>query len=247
MKRKKSSVLCLLLLILLSFPTRQYSIEPLMYQKNQIDPIYHQINQLKRDFNNLQQEIQNHYQELDYLESLISFIQNTNPTVPANIAYRIVLACHIEAQKYNLDPFLLLALIHQESRFYKDAAGSYGEIGLMQLMPSTAREMATSMDMQEYNLLRIEENIKIGTRYLIYCLNRTIHFASCSQQNVGYGLAAYNQGITSVLSILRKGRKPNNHYSSQVLATYQNIINQQERHPLCSSNFLGKKLIDSSI
>ena len=46
------------------------------------------------------------------------------------------------AQKYQLDPYLMAAIMREESRFNPGAISRSGAIGLMQLMPKTARQVA---------------------------------------------------------------------------------------------------------
>src|SRR5438876_10781462 len=46
------------------------------------------------------------------------------------------------ARNYNLDPALLAAVIYQESKFKADARSKSGAIGLMQLLPATAKGIA---------------------------------------------------------------------------------------------------------
>lgn len=68
-----------------------------------------------------------------------------------------------------LDPYLVAAVIHQESRFTPDAVSPKGARGLMQLMPRTAAQMATRAGYPapgERDLERPEINIRYGTAYL---------------------------------------------------------------------------------
>lgn len=183
-----------------------------------------QITALEQKIREIEQGIDDHWDRLVMLQSKVDFIQATNSSMEGVDVYQIVQSCYDEARRYNLDPFILLAVIHQESRFDKDAVGADGELGLMQVMPFTAREMAKHLGMKEYNLFRVEDNIRIGTRYLIYCLNRTTRYTMDSHQNMKYGLAAYNRGITVVLNDLNRGRNPVNRYSREILETHTRII-----------------------
>lgn len=99
-----------------------------------------------------------------------------------------------EATRYGIDPFLVLSLIREESRFDPDAYSPAGAIGLMQLMPQTARHTASSIKLagisDKYSILNAENNIRLGVHYLSILLKE---FPSAA-----YALAAYNAGSDKV-------------------------------------------------
>ena len=92
-----------------------------------------------------------------------------------------------EAERNQLDPFLVAALIRQESRFESRAESSAGALGLMQLMPATARAVARNRSLSRGRLTEPELNIQLGTRYLASLLRR---FGGSLEKAV----AAYNAG-----------------------------------------------------
>lgn len=69
-----------------------------------------------------------------------------------------------EAKRACLPPEIAEAVTHTESRFNRDAIGADGEIGLMQVLPSTARMMGFSGSLAE--LAVPETNIRYGVTYL---------------------------------------------------------------------------------
>lgn len=114
------------------------------------------------------------------------------------------------ANQYNVDPFLIAALIQTESGFRPNVGSSAGAYGLMQLMPATARGLGV-------NRYDIEDNIKGGTKYLAQMLEKY-------GGDVQKALYAYNAGAGNVNKILSSGsgswKEPKNHYT-RTMANYQ--------------------------
>lgn len=68
---------------------------------------------------------------------------------------------------YEVDQALVLALVRQESRFNPHAVSSTGAKGLMQLLPSTARDMSSS---EEESLSNPDVNLAVGQKYVRHLL-----------------------------------------------------------------------------
>lgn len=68
-----------------------------------------------------------------------------------------------------IDPFLIAGVIRTESKFNTQAKSPKGALGLMQMMPETAKWVADQMENEDYNITKLENpevNISMGTWYL---------------------------------------------------------------------------------
>lgn len=106
------------------------------------------------------------------------------------------------AQNYRLDPALLAAVIYAESKFDADVRSDSGAIGLMQLLPETAKGIAVHTGGSRFrvrDLYNPEINVRYGSWYLRHLMDK-------------YGdeetaLAAYNAGQDNVDRWRRDGGK----------------------------------------
>jgi soluble lytic murein transglycosylase len=99
------------------------------------------------------------------------------------------------ANRKSLDKSWVLAVIRQESAFSVDARSHAGAMGLMQLMPATARATAKQMKRRppkRRELLHPDTNIEIGTSYLKSVYDRL-------DDNTVLAISAYNAGPHRVL------------------------------------------------
>jgi Transglycosylase SLT domain len=92
---------------------------------------------------------------------------------------------HAKAQKYDVDPALVAAVVETESCFRTHARSQVGARGLMQLMPKTGRWLGAT------NLYNAEQNVDAGAKYLKY-LNQRFN------GNLTKTIAAYNAGEGNV-------------------------------------------------
>lgn len=102
---------------------------------------------------------------------------------------------HQKASDFEVDPYLLLAIIREESKFNSQAKSVASARGLMQFIPSTASTIAGEIDeIQDFSLAKLyepETSITLGARYV----DKLMHtFQGGSLQAV----AAYNAGELTV-------------------------------------------------
>jgi len=94
------------------------------------------------------------------------------------------------ATTQGIDPAWAFGVLRQESAFGTDARSTQGALGLMQLLPSTAREVAGRLKMRlggEGQILEAETNIRLGTAYLRRVLDSV-------GGHLAVATAAYNAG-----------------------------------------------------
>jgi len=115
------------------------------------------------------------------------------------LSYEHIVVGH--ARNYELDPALLAAVIYRESRFHADARSSSGAIGLMQLLPDTAKGIAIHTGGSRFRVADLydpEINVRYGSFYLRRLLTK--------YDDTRLALAAYNAGQANVDSWLAQGK-----------------------------------------
>jgi hypothetical protein len=127
--------------------------------------------------------------------------------ISPRLAAKIVAA----AEEEGLDPDLGFRLIRVESAFRPTARGPHGALGLVQILPSTARRVDPAIRTHE-QVVDPQTNLRLGFRYLRAHIDRF-------DGDVRLALLAYNRGEGTVRRALREGRDPENGYSHRVLGT----------------------------
>lgn len=121
------------------------------------------------------------------------------------IGYVIILKTYVYPIKYdkyvisaakenNIDPYLIFAIIKQESKFNEKACSNKEAKGLMQILDSTAQEMLEdidNIDISTLNLFDAKTNIYIGTKYFKTLVERY-------EGNIRLAICAYNAGLGNV-------------------------------------------------
>ena len=108
----------------------------------------------------------------------------------------------VYAEEYDVEENLIYAVIKAESNFESQAVSNRDAIGLMQIVEETAIDVAKKNNIDidteniEEEILDIDNNINIGTKYLSTLLTQ--------YGNIEVALAAYNAGIGTVNNWIEK-------------------------------------------
>ncbi len=147
--------------------------------------------------------------EIAVLNVLDSHRMRVTPKVRHEIAGTILQA----ADRYDLAPELILAVIFTESSFNPHAESEMGAVGLMQLMPATATQLARELEMEwkgRQLLTDPESNILMGSFYLRKLLHRF--------DDLNVALAAYNVGPNRLHTIMTEEDRVPRLYATKVQA-----------------------------
>jgi len=136
--------------------------------------------------------------------------------LPVRERLRVAHTIVSEARAHDLEPELVIAVIEVESAGYPLAVSHVGAMGLMQLLPSTAKEVAEKNDIEwmgDDTLFDPIINVKLGTAYLRELANR--------YDDVNVALAAYNWGPGRIDRRIRRGATIPSKYIEQVMHAYE--------------------------
>lgn len=120
---------------------------------------------------------------------------------------------HHQAHAHGVDSSLVKAVGWQESGWRQDVVSSAGAIGVMQVMPDTARYVNRVLGGGSLNVRRADDNVHLGVMYLRHMLNRFPSVAKAlagyysGPRNVGRRLKSYQRPyVKSVLSLRERFR-----------------------------------------
>jgi soluble lytic murein transglycosylase len=124
-----------------------------------------------------------------------AYVEQTTPDWYARMRYPLryehIVTGH--ARNYDLEAALIAAVIYRESKFDADAKSDSGAIGLMQLLPDTARGIALHTGGSRFQVDDLYDP-EINVRYGSFYLRRLIR----KYDDIPLALAAYNAGQANV-------------------------------------------------
>jgi len=154
------------------------------------DEIVHMNSVMNKDIAMSSLDIAQHF-NLAYTQlKIVGTLQKYGVKLPARFFYPTPIWQPLN--DFRLEPELIYAFMHQESMFNENAKSHKGAMGLMQIMPSTAKFISTNKEVKRNNsnILRIPEiNIDVGQEYIEYLLQ-----LKSVDNNLIFLTAAYNGG-----------------------------------------------------
>lgn len=129
-----------------------------------------------------------------------------------------------EAQAYGLDPVFIMAVISQESSFRPRVRGPVGEIGLMQLRPTTAAWMAKRIGLPYHGPESLENpyvNLKLGIAYMASLRENF-------KRKAYHYVPAYNMGAGNVRRLAAE-QKVARQYPMKVMRHYDSLYGSLTR------------------
>ncbi len=139
-------------------------------------------------------------------------------------AQALILFFKTFASEYNLDPRLLISQGYQESRLDQSKRSKRGAIGVMQVLPSTAKDKSVGIP----DITDAENNIHAGVRYLRFLRDRYFSDEAIAPlDQVMFGLAAYNAGPANIAKARKRaetmGLDPNVWFGNVEIAAGKSI------------------------
>lgn len=119
-----------------------------------------------------------------------------------------------QAGRFGVEPALVLGVMTQESGFNAHAVSHAGAMGLMQLMPETAKHISEVSPVRVKSAFNPEQNVAAGTWYLKHLANQFKDLPETRRWE--FALASYNGGIGRVSHAIQSVSKKQGKARSQV-------------------------------
>lgn len=153
-------------------------------------------------------------------KKILAILSQFRTGLKADEKERLVTFISQESRRYGFEPELIMALISTESSFYNWSSSPNGAIGLMQIIPTTGRELAEINNIvwkgEEEPLFDPFLNIKLGIHYL-----SMLHLKF---KDLELALTAYNYGPGNVRRWIEEGEALPAGYATKVLKYYERFL-----------------------
>ncbi len=152
--------------------------------------------------------------------AILEYIAEKNPRAPIKAFQKLPDVLLAEAERANIDHCLVLAQAEVESEFRHDAVGSAGEVGLFQILPSTAALFESTVGPFRRPVLKGQHDLgdladpRVSTRFAMAYLRDIMS----RKPNIKDALTEYNGGPS--------GRHP--HYYRMVMGAYVEVLERTE-------------------
>lgn len=157
------------------------------------------------------------------LEAIRSLAQLHMAKAADDRLYALADAIFQESEAAGVDPLMVAAIVAKESSFRSGVVSRAGAVGLMQLRPFVARDIAerTELEWQGATTLHHpENNLRLGIHYYSELVDRF-------DGDVHLALAAYNRGPTRVSRQVRSGITITSRYADRILGLYRDLDAQR--------------------
>src|SRR5213080_1326248 len=152
--------------------------------------------------------------------AILEYIAAKNPRAPIKAFQKLPDVLLAEAERANIDHCLVLAQAEVESEFRHDAVGSAGEVGLFQILPSTAALFESTVGPFRRPVLKGQHDLgdladpRVSTRFAMAYLRDIMS----RKPNITDALTEYNGGPS--------GRHP--HYYRMVMGAYVELLERTD-------------------
>lgn len=152
--------------------------------------------------------------------AILEYIAEKNPRAPIRAFQKLPDVLLAEAQRANIDHCLVLAQAEVESEFRHDAVGRAGEVGLFQMLPSTAALFESTVGPFRRPMLKGHQDLgdladpRVSTRFALAYLRDIMS----RKPNIKDALTEYNGGPS--------GRHP--HYYRMVMGAYVELLERTD-------------------
>ena len=152
--------------------------------------------------------------------AILEYIAEKNPRAPIKAFQKLPDVLLAEAERANIDHCLVLAQAEVESEFRHDAVGSAGEVGLFQMLPSTAALFESTVGPFRRPVLKGQHDLgdladpRVSTRFAMAYLRDIMS----RKPNIKDALTEYNGGPS--------GRHP--HYYRMVMGAYVELLERTD-------------------
>ena len=138
-----------------------------------------------------------------YLKN-VKYITNPASTQDRQRFKKMVKYFKMYGKKYDFNYLMLTALAYQESRLNHKAKSHVGAVGVMQILPSTAKDKNVNIR----NIQEVEANIHAGTKYLRFMMDRYFDDDAIDRSNKClFSFASYNAGPAKITKLRKEARK----------------------------------------
>ena len=166
------------------------------------------------------------------LRSNLADVQHIHQVISKNTVglsrktqWQLAEVIQMSAERYDMDPYLILAVIKTESGFNTRAVSNANAQGLMQILPPVGQELAERLRIPfqpGVTLFDPVANVRLGTYFLSELLRRF-------NGDLELTLLAYNRGPNDVERALSQAQSVPAHYSEKVLAFQELFRRERDR------------------